>query len=101
LGVSLATHIRHAYLEVLPLVKGDVILSLSPDGNCPVAAIPEFSTRCVRATILSSAGAIWEMPKAKMTILSPHSAIGCSRTVNILHGGNYTDAIVRPSRLKS
>src|SRR6476659_4983235 len=32
--------IRHAYLEVLPLIRGDVILSFSPDGNCPPAAIP-------------------------------------------------------------
>lgn len=32
--------IRYAYLEILPMVKGDVILSLSPDGNCPAAAIP-------------------------------------------------------------
>src|SRR5579872_6177776 len=34
--------IRHAYIEVMPLIKGDVILSISPDGNCPVEYIPEI-----------------------------------------------------------
>src|SRR6516164_5594302 len=34
--------IRFAYLEVLPLVLGDVILCLSPDGNCPSEAIPRL-----------------------------------------------------------
>src|ERR1051326_6921047 len=32
--------IRFAYLEVLEHITGDVILTLSPDGNCPVATIP-------------------------------------------------------------
>src|ERR1700693_4458731 len=27
--------IRYAYLDVLPRIEGDIILTLSPDGNCP------------------------------------------------------------------
>ncbi len=32
--------IRHAYLEVLPLIRGEIVLTFSPDGNCSPSAIP-------------------------------------------------------------
>ncbi len=28
--------IRHAYIEAMPLVTGDIVLTMSPDGNCDV-----------------------------------------------------------------
>src|SRR5262245_36265878 len=34
--------IRFAYFEAMPLVEGDVIVSLSPDGNCDPAALPRL-----------------------------------------------------------
>ena len=34
--------IRFAYLEVLPHIKGDFVITISPDGNCPV---PQLSLR--------------------------------------------------------
>ena len=34
--------IRFAYLEVMPYVTGDVIVCISPDGNCPVDRIPQL-----------------------------------------------------------
>src|SRR5690349_813127 len=37
--------IRYAYLEVLDHIEGDVVLTLSPDGNCPVAFIPALLAR--------------------------------------------------------
>src|SRR6188474_1713285 len=35
--------IRHAYIEAWPLVRGDVVITFSPDGNCPVEAIPRLT----------------------------------------------------------
>ena len=32
--------IRFAYFEVLPLIRGDVVITFSPDGNSPPEAIP-------------------------------------------------------------
>src|ERR1051326_3454401 len=32
--------IRHAYLEALRLLQGDIIVTFSPDGNCPPEKIP-------------------------------------------------------------
>ena len=37
--VQTAPGLRHAYTEVLPHVTGDVIVTMSPDGNCPPEAI--------------------------------------------------------------
>src|SRR5687767_9032841 len=34
--------IRFAYLEALPLIEGDIIVSISPDGNCDPAVIPRL-----------------------------------------------------------
>jgi len=33
---------RHAYTEALPLIKGDVVLTFSPDGNSIPELIPEL-----------------------------------------------------------
>lgn len=34
--------LRHAYLEALPYVTGDVVMTFSPDGNCLPERIPEL-----------------------------------------------------------
>src|SRR5436190_22759045 len=34
--------IRFAYLEVLPLLTGDIVVTISPDGNCPIDRLPEL-----------------------------------------------------------
>jgi glycosyltransferase involved in cell wall biosynthesis len=86
---------RHAYNEVLPMVSGDVVLTFSPDGNSLSKLIPDL---------------IEEMKKGyDMVIVSRYlkgassedddiiTAFGnwlFTKTVNILHGGSYTDAMV-------
>src|SRR3954468_11898410 len=34
--------IRHAYIEAWPMIRGELVVTLSPDGNCPPGAIPEL-----------------------------------------------------------
>src|SRR5262245_38753419 len=34
--------IRHAYIEAWPLVRGDLVVTFSPDGNCPPEALPQL-----------------------------------------------------------
>src|SRR4051794_40223674 len=34
--------IRHAYIEAMPAVRGDVVITFSPDGNCVPELIPEL-----------------------------------------------------------
>ena len=87
--------IRQAYMEVLPKVRGDVILTFSPDGN----SIPELLPQLVRKIdegydmVIASR----YKPPAKSADDDWVTAFGnwlFTRTVNLLHGGKYTDAMV-------
>src|SRR5215470_8333222 len=37
--------IRFVYIEVLPMITGDIVVTISPDGNCPPSAIPQLIDR--------------------------------------------------------
>lgn len=87
--------IRHAYLEVLPLIRGDIILTFSPDGNCPPASIP---------LMLEKIGAGYDLVIGSRYLGGATSedddlvtGLGnwlFTKTVNVLHRGSYTDAMV-------
>jgi glycosyltransferase involved in cell wall biosynthesis len=87
--------IRFAYLEVLPLVDGDVILSFSPDGNCPPEAIPLLLDKMREGYDLVIGSRYLGAAKSYDDDLV--TAFGnwlFTHTVNWLHGGHYTDAMV-------
>ena len=85
---------RHAYVEVLPFVEGDVILTFSPDGNCIPELIP---------ALLEKMQAGYDMVIGSRYIKGARSddddlitAFGnwfFTKTVNVLHGGRYTDVM--------
>jgi glycosyltransferase involved in cell wall biosynthesis len=87
--------IRFAYLEVLPLVLGDVILCLSPDGNCPSEAIPllfaEVENGC---DLVIGSRYLGDAKSDDDDAITGFGNWLFTRTVNILHGGQYTDAMV-------
>jgi glycosyltransferase involved in cell wall biosynthesis len=85
---------RQAYQEVWPLIKGDVVITFSPDGNSIPELIPELVSKMEE--------------KYDMVIVSRYlgsarsyddtflSAIGnriFTKTINFLHGGTYTDVM--------
>ena len=86
---------RHAYMEALPYVKGDVILTFSPDGN----SIPELIPACVA-----------KMKEGYDMVIVSRYAQGAksydddiitgfgnklfTTMINLLHKGHYTDAMV-------
>lgn len=87
--------IRHAYLEVLPLVRGDIILTMSPDGNCPPAAIPAILDK-VREGYDLVIGSRY-LDDAESHDDDAVTGFGnwlFTRTINVLHRGCYTDAMV-------
>lgn len=87
--------IRLAYTEALPLVRGDVVITFSPDGNSLPHLIPQLLDELQRGR---------DMVIASRYKAGAHSddddwltAFGnwlFTRTVNVLHGGRYTDAMV-------
>ena len=87
---------RKAYMEALPHVTGDVILTFSPDGN----SIPELIPVCIKKM---------EEGDYDMVIISRYAEGAKSydddavtgfgnkpftTTINLLHKGSYTDAMV-------
>jgi glycosyltransferase involved in cell wall biosynthesis len=87
--------IRFAYFEVFPKITGDIVVSFSPDGNCPVDAIPRLRAKM---------GEGYDMVIASRYLAGAHSddddfmtAFGnwlFTRTVNILHRASYSDVMV-------
>ena len=86
---------RHAYMEALPHVTGDVILTFSPDGN----SIPELIPACIA-----------KMKEGYDMVIVSRYAQGAksydddvvtafgnklfTTLINLIHGAHYTDAMV-------
>ena len=86
---------RHAYMEALPHVTGDVILTFSPDGN----SIPELIPDCLNKLkegydmVIVSRYA----PGAKSYDDDPITSFGnklFTTSINLFHRARYTDAMV-------
>jgi glycosyltransferase involved in cell wall biosynthesis len=87
--------IRQGYMEALPYIRGDVILTFSPDGNSIPELIPD---------VIAKMDEGHDMVIASRYLGPAHSddddwltGFGnwlFTKTVNLLHGGRYTDAMV-------
>jgi len=87
--------IRFAYLEVLPHIQGDTILTISPDGNCPVEAIPALLAKIRQGyDLVIGSRYLGEAKSQDDDIVTAFGNWLFTATVNLLHGGRYTDAMV-------
>jgi glycosyltransferase involved in cell wall biosynthesis len=87
--------IRHAYLEALPLIKGDIILSFSPDGNCSPAAIPLILDKLQEGCdLVIGSRYLGDAKSEDDDVITAFGNWLFTKTVNLLHGGSYTDAMV-------
>jgi glycosyltransferase involved in cell wall biosynthesis len=87
--------IRHAYIEAFPLIKGDMVITFSPDGNSIPELIPPLIQKMREG---------FDMVIVSRYAQGAHSedddamtAFGnwlFTKTINKLHGGSYTDAMV-------
>ncbi|MBT6201588.1 MAG: glycosyltransferase family 2 protein [Bacteroidetes Order II. Incertae sedis bacterium] len=87
--------IRHAYIEGLPLVKTDCVITFSPDGNSVPEAIPDLiekikggydmviASRYLGDAVSHDDGVVTRLGNWLFTTF-----------INILHKGTYTDAMV-------
>ncbi|HEX4999458.1 MAG TPA: glycosyltransferase family 2 protein [Terriglobia bacterium] len=87
--------IRFAYLEVLPHIKGDVVLTLSPDGNCAPDVIPRILEKMDEGyDLVIGSRYIGDSKSEDDDIVTGFGNWLFTRTVNTLHRASYTDAMV-------
>lgn len=87
---------RNAYMEALPFIEGDVILTFSPDGNSISELIPE----CVKKMkegydmVIVSRYAPGAKSDDDDAITGFGNFMFTKVLINFLHGARYTDAMV-------
>jgi glycosyltransferase involved in cell wall biosynthesis len=87
--------LRHAYIEAFPLIKGDAVITFSPDGNSPPAAIPKLIEAFQQGYDMVI-GSRYQKG-AKSDDDDAVTAFGnwlFTKSINLFHGGRYTDAMV-------
>ena len=87
--------IRFAYLEALETMKGDLIVTLSPDGNCDPAFIPALVDKLNAGYDLVIASRYLGAARSEDDDLV--TAFGnwlFTATVNVLYGASYSDVMV-------
>jgi glycosyltransferase involved in cell wall biosynthesis len=85
---------RHAYVEVLPLVEGDVILTFSPDGNCIPELIPVLIEKMQSGYDMVIGSRYIQGAKSEDDdIITAFGNWFFTKTVNVLYGSQYTDVM--------
>lgn len=87
--------IRHAYCEVLPYIKGDILITFSPDGNSVAELIPDLIAKMKEGyDMVIVSRYLGNAKSADDDVITAFGNWLFTRTVNLLHGGKYTDAMV-------
>ena len=87
--------IRQAYMETLPLITGDVILTFSPDGNSIPELIPPLLDKMREGyDMVIVSRYLGPAKRQDDDFLTSFGNWLFTRTINVLHGAHYTDAMV-------
>ncbi len=86
--------IRHAYIEAFPQVRGDIVVTFSPDGNCIPELIPQLTAKMREGydMVIASRYA-GEAKSEDDDMLTAFGNWMFTRSINLCHGGRYTDAM--------
>ena len=86
---------RFCYFEILDMIEGDVVITFSPDGNSIPELIPELVDKMMEGYDMVIASRYKDDAKSEDDdIVTGFGNWLFTRTVNFLHGGNYTDVMV-------
>ncbi|HOI72936.1 MAG TPA: glycosyltransferase family 2 protein [Syntrophales bacterium] len=86
---------RHAYEEILPSVEGDVVITFSPDGNSIPELIPDLLEKMKEGfDMVIVSRYLGDAKSADDDFLTGFGNWFFTGLANLLHGGNYTDAMV-------
>lgn len=87
--------LRHAYLEALPYIKGDVMITFSPDGNSKTEVLPDLVNELKKGWDMVIVSRYLGSAKSEDdSIVTRFGNWMFTTLINILHRGNYTDAMV-------
>ena len=86
---------RNAYIEALPLIRGDIVITFSPDGNSIPELIPQLISKIKEGYDMVIVSRYYNGAKSyDDDMITAFGNWFFTKTVNILHGGRYTDALV-------
>lgn len=87
--------LRNGYMEVLPMIEGDVVITFSPDGNSLPEVLPDLIAKMDQGYDLIIASRYLDDAKSEDDdIVTAFGNWLFTKTVNVLFGGNYTDVMV-------
>lgn len=87
--------LRFAFIEALPVIKGEAIIAFSPDGNSIPELIPQLSAKMREGYDMVIASRYLDGAKSEDDdFITAFGNWLMTKTVNILHGGHYTDSVV-------
>lgn len=87
--------LRHAYHEAFPLVRGEIVITFSPDGNSLPQLIPDLVKRMMDGADMVIASRY--APGARSDdddVLTGFGNWFFTKLINVCHGGHYTDSFV-------
>jgi glycosyltransferase involved in cell wall biosynthesis len=86
---------RHAYVEVWPLILGDVVITFSPDGNSVASLIPELIAKMNSGyDMVIASRYLGEAKSEDDDLVTRFGNWFFTKTVNFLHNGQFTDVMV-------
>ena len=85
--------IRHAYIEAWPLVRGDMVITFSPDGNCPPEALPKLIDALNGHDMVVASRYLGPAHSEDDDAITGMGNWMFTKLINVLHGGHYTDAM--------
>ncbi len=86
--------IRFAYMEAWPLIRGDVVITFSPDGNCPIEGIPRLVAMMNDGyDMVIASRYLGDASSDDDDMLTGFGNWLFTTLINTLHGGHYTDAM--------
>ncbi|MDP2866024.1 MAG: glycosyltransferase family 2 protein [Elusimicrobiota bacterium] len=87
--------LRYGYYDALPHIKGDVVITFSPDGNSLADKIPALVEKMKEGyDMVIVSRYLGEAKSEDDDILTAFGNWFFTKTVNVLHGGQYTDSMV-------
>lgn len=87
--------LRQAYLEALPYIKGDVLITFSPDGNSLPSVLPQLVAELKKGwDMVIVSRYLGSATSEDDSIVTRFGNWMFTRLINALHHGKYTDAMV-------